>query len=124
MAPKAKTMAQFMEAGGLDRLGPLAWADQDFHQRFQLGLGLLAAAHLLEAEQGAAVAGPTPLQRRPPPPEAQLGIFGPFHPLQADLFPPAGQGRLHRLAPALAPKIRGAGLHPDAPVGQGHPAQP
>ena len=65
MAPKAESVAQFMEAGGLDSLGPLPGADQDFHQRFQLALGLLAPTHLLKAEEGPAMAGPTSLQRRP-----------------------------------------------------------
>ena len=103
MAPEAEGVAEFMQAGGLDRLGPLAGANQHLHLGLQLPQ--TQPLHLAQLQQGAAMAGPqgpigAALEGRPTAPEAHLGLVRCGNPLNRQLPLPGGQRRLHGPLPA------------------------
>ena len=111
MAPEAEGVAEFMQAGGLDRFGPLAGANQYVHLGLQLPLA--QPLHLAQFQQGASMAGPhgpigATLEGRLTAPEAHLGLVGGGYRLDRQLGLPGRQRRLHCPLPA-GPKRTGWG---------------
>ena len=118
-----------MQAGGLDRLGPLAGANQHLHQGLQLPLA--QPLHLAQLQQGTAMASPPgPIgpggQGRPTAPETDLGLVGRGNPLDRQFGLPGGQRRLHGPLPAGLKRTRSSSwsqrFDPDAPRRAHRPA--